>query len=267
MLIVTLGEDDAIEVLTFPETELGRFPPRVDLVVIVRNPSVLQNYHGPLSFFIHLFMRLLIFLEFKGPTDAVDAGIFKRLNGHIGHYSDQQGLSWREWLHDTMAIAVVARGGQKVLDDWQKSGVKYESPISGVHMVRDPRPCVLVDLETLPPTADTAPLLLLAPTRPLVDVLQQLFKHDALHKYLKVAYWLHPREVKEMAKSLQVPVEPDIKTAVELLGLARVIEEMGVMTVLKEVGRSPDLQQQIIADSSVDDAIKKQLLKLLQQLK
>ncbi len=274
LLIITTVGSEALDVKSYPETELGRFPPRIDLIVIIHNRTAMKNYKGPLAFLMNEFEDVT-FIEFKSLSDSVDAGIFKRICGHFGHYADQNQLSWSQWRNMLSGIAIVARGAQRILNDWNVSNVNVKKLRDGVYLTNDPWKFILVDLETIEPTDETAPLMLLAPKPRSLTAIHKLFEREELRKYLKVAYWLYPKEVQEMARSLDVMVEPDIKTAVELLGISRVIEEVGLtrvlaevepLLVLRELARSPELQDKLLNDPSIDEETKQHLRAIFQRL-
>ncbi len=218
------------------EKPLGRHPFRVDVFAHVKNPAHIPQYRGFLGPLVRRWRRLN-FLEFKSLTDQVHVGTVKRVVGHFGYYGEKYKVKWKVWRQELTGQVILTHGIKKVLDDLKNGGVEIISTEKGIYEFMDPWPLVVIDLQALELTIETAPLILLAGKERFNEALEFAFEHfEKLNIFISPAYWIYPEKVKAMSEAKQVVFEPQIKKAIELLGLARVIEEVGLARVIEEVG-------------------------------
>ena len=135
LLARLLDHELATAYTVWEEVLVGKLPLRVDILLIRREEGQLsENHQRDLSVLVPLLNRFTL-IEFKGPTDALEAGDVAQLVGCSFLWHSQQ--AERVPQADVSLIVLAPSVNEAVRDELRSLGWSFSEDEPGVHRISD----------------------------------------------------------------------------------------------------------------------------------
>jgi hypothetical protein len=181
------------------EIPLGEMPPRLDLLILRRDPQ------APLPFpFYHLGRMTLA--EYKGPDDTADQGALVKLLGDVLDFQRRHDL----WQRAELTLWLIASnfGGDVSLPGGAEIVGRHTVGPGVEQGTVDGFPICLIDLNDVPLAPATLPLLMASKGRQERAVVEYLVDHAQEYSaYIQILPLLHPEVLTEVLTMRQMTAE------------------------------------------------------------
>jgi hypothetical protein len=219
------------------EIPLGKMPPRLDLLILRRDPQ------APLPFpFCHLDRTTLA--EYKGPDDVADQEALVKLLGDVLDFQRRE----RQWQRAELTLWLIASnfaedvslpGGAEITGQRTVGPGVQQGTVDGF-------PICLIDLNDVPLAPATLPLLMVSKGRQERAVVEYLVDHAQEHPaYIQILPLLHPEVLTEVLTMRQMTVEEigfERERLLNMVSPEALVRAMGVEQLVRAAGLEQIIQ-------------------------